>query len=86
MAEEEPYARWEHALSLENKWDEMVQLIPDAMAEEFGTIGYLDEIGPRLRERWGGIFTTLNLPTDFPLRTADDEKRLRGIIEILHRH
>jgi hypothetical protein len=61
---------------------------PMGSGSQHGSRGlcYLDEIGPRLRERWGGIFTTLNLPTDFPLRTADDEKRLRGIIEILHRH
>jgi probable F420-dependent oxidoreductase len=73
-----------HALSLENRWDDMVKLIPDEMAVEFGTIAPLDEIGARLKERWGGILTTMNLPTDFPLRTADDERRVRGIIETLH--
>ncbi len=72
-----------HALSLENKWDEMVKLIPDAMAEEFGTIADLDEIGPKLKERWGGMLTTINLPTDFPLRTPEDERRLHAILETL---
>jgi probable F420-dependent oxidoreductase len=74
-----------HALSLENKWDEMVKLIPDEMAEEFATIGDLDEIGARLEERWGGLLTTMNLPTDFPLRTPEDERRARKLIELLHR-
>ena len=44
----------------------MVKQIPDAMAEEFATVGYLDEIGAKLKERWGDLLTTLNLPTDFP--------------------
>lgn len=74
-----------HALSLENRWEEMVQLIPDEMAEEFGTIGYLDEIGAKLKQRWGGILTTMNLPTDFPLHSSEDELRMRQIIETLHR-
>jgi probable F420-dependent oxidoreductase len=73
-----------HTLSLENKWEEMVKLIPDEMAEEFGTIGHLDEIGSKLRERWGGILTTINLPTDFPLRTPEDETRVRKMLETLH--
>ncbi len=73
-----------HALSREQKWDEMVRLIPDAMAEEFGTIGALDEIGARLKERWGGILTTINLPTDLPLRTPADERSVRALLDILH--
>ncbi len=62
----------------------MVTLIPDEMAEEFGTIGSLDEIGPKLPERWGGILTTINFPTDFPLRTPQDDTRMRRIIDVLH--
>jgi probable F420-dependent oxidoreductase len=73
-----------HRLSLENRWTEMTARIPDAMAEEFATVGPIDEIGPRLKERWGGLLSTLNLPTDFPLQSADDEKRLAGIVETLH--
>ncbi len=73
-----------HGLSVENRWDEMVELIPDEMAEEFGTIGTLDEIGRKLKERWGGILTTLNLPTDFPLHTAEEEQRVGEIIDVLH--
>lgn len=72
-----------HAMSLENRWDDMVKLIPDEMAEEFATIGPLEEIGARLRERWEGILTTINLPTDFPLGSPDDEKRARRIVETL---
>ncbi len=72
-----------HQLSLENRWQEMMQLVPDEMAEEFATIGTLDEIGPMLKERWGRILSTINLPTDFPLETAEDEKRVREIVQTL---
>jgi probable F420-dependent oxidoreductase len=73
-----------HAMSLENRWDEMVELIPDEMAEAFGTIAPVEEIGERLKEIWSGILTTMILPTDFPLDTPEDARRARGIVEILH--
>lgn len=74
-----------HGLSLEGKWDEMAKLIPDEMAEEFGVIGYIDEIGPMLKERWGGLLDTINFPTDFPLATKEDERNAADIIELLHK-
>jgi len=73
-----------HALSLENRWDDMVKRIPDEMAEEFATVGHLDEIGAKLAERWGNLLTTINLPTDFPLRTHDEERQAGDLIERLH--
>jgi alkanesulfonate monooxygenase SsuD/methylene tetrahydromethanopterin reductase-like flavin-dependent oxidoreductase (luciferase family) len=73
-----------HALSVENRWDDMVKRIPDAMAEEFATVGYLDEIGAKLKERWGDLLTTLNLPTDFPLHGREDERRAGEMVELLH--
>jgi len=73
-----------HAMSLEDRWDDMVELIPDEMAEVFGTIAPLDEIGERLKEVWSGILTTMILPTDFPLDSPEDERRAREIVEILH--
>jgi probable F420-dependent oxidoreductase len=72
-----------HAMSLENRWKEMSDLVPDEMAEEFATIGPVDEIGPKLKQRWGGLLSTLSLPTDFPLSTAEDERRVREILELL---
>lgn len=73
-----------HALSLENRWDDMVKRIPDEMAEEFATVGHLDEIGAKLAERWGGLLTTLNLPTDFPLHTHREERQAGDMIARLH--
>ena len=72
-----------HALSLDNRWEEMVRLIPDEMATEFGTVGSLDEIGARLKARWSGVLTTLNLPTDFPLHSPEDERRARELVALL---
>ena len=72
-----------HQLSVDNRWDEMVELIPDEMADEFATIAPIDEIGPRLRERWGGILSTLNFPTDFPLATPEDENRAQEVLAAL---
>jgi probable F420-dependent oxidoreductase len=73
-----------HALSLENRWDDMIERIPDAMAEEFGTVGRVEEIGPKLAERWGGLLTTLNLPTDFPLRSPEEQRVARATLDTLH--
>ncbi|RMD85078.1 MAG: TIGR03617 family F420-dependent LLM class oxidoreductase [Candidatus Dadabacteria bacterium] len=73
-----------HALSLEGRWEEMTALVPDEMAEEFATIAHVDEVADVLAERWGGLLTTLNLPTDFPLKTPEDERRLGHLIERLH--
>ncbi len=73
-----------HALSLEGRWEEMNTMIPDEMAAEFGTVAHADIIADELASRWGGVLTTLNLPTDFPLKSAADEQRAGGIIERLH--
>ena len=72
-----------HEMSLKGRWKEMTAKIPDEMAEEFGTVATLDEIGSKLKQRWGGILTTINLPTDLPLATPADEARARAIIEEL---
>jgi len=73
-----------HELSLANRWQEMVELIPDEMADEFATIGRLDQIGLKLKERWGGVLTTLNFPTDFPLETEWDRAQVRNVVKTLH--
>ncbi len=74
-----------HALSLEGRWDEMTKLVPEAMAAEFATIAPLDELGPALREKWSGLLDTINLPTDLPLDTDEDRRRVRAVVEALQR-
>jgi len=73
-----------HALSLENRWSEMTDLIPDEMAAEFGIVGRLDEIGSMLVKRWGGILSTVNFPTDFPRETEEDQARVKEILSVVH--
>ena len=73
-----------HEMSLEGRWKEMAQLIPDEMAEEFAVSGLLDEIAAKLKERWSGLASTLSFPTDFPLETPEDRKRAREIIDAVH--
>jgi probable F420-dependent oxidoreductase len=72
-----------HPMSLEGKWKEMADLVPDEVAEEFAVIGSYDEIGAKLKERWGGIFSTLYLPTDFPHHTPQEQRLVRQVIEVL---
>ena len=74
-----------HALSREGRWDEMTKLIPDEMAAAFATIAPLDELGDALREKWGGLVTTLNLPTDLPLGTEEERRCVRRLVETLQR-
>lgn len=74
-----------HALSLEGRWDEMTKLVPEELAAEFATIAPLDELGDALREKWSGLLTTLNLPTDLPLAGAEDRRRVRALVETLQR-
>ncbi len=67
-----------HRLSLQGRWDEMAGLITDEMLETYATIGTYEEIADRLRERYGGLVSsvTLNLPLD----TAEDRELAKEVI------
>ena len=70
-----------HEMSLEGKWGEMAPLISDEMLDAFAVVAPLDELVPRVRERWGGVLDTLFL--GLPPAAQEDESRLREIIEAL---
>jgi len=70
-----------HQLSVEGKWQEMGNLITDEMLEEWAIIGPFDELGPRLKERCGDVFTTLML--DLPAHLREEEAQLRKVIAAL---
>ncbi len=72
-----------HQLSLEGKWQEMANLVSDDMLKEFAIIGAPDEIAPQLKERWGGIVTTVTL--GFMLRNGEADDVVRKVIEEVHR-
>jgi len=71
-----------HRLSLENKWQDMPKVITDEMLHEFAIVGRYDDLVPQLRERCGGIFSTLTL--DLPHGLRADEARVRALIAALH--
>jgi probable F420-dependent oxidoreductase len=54
-----------HAKSLEGDWKGMADLISDAMLEDFAVIGSWAEIGPRIRERYAGLYDRTQLYPSF---------------------
>ena len=70
-----------HRLSIQGKWQEMPNVITDAMLQEFAIIGSYDDLRPQLRERCGGIFSTVTL--DLPPGLRADEARVRALIDAL---
>jgi probable F420-dependent oxidoreductase len=71
-----------HQLSLEGKWQEMASLITDDILREFAIIGAPDEIAPQIKERWGGIVTTVGLA--FPGRMGLDDEVVRTLVRSIH--
>jgi probable F420-dependent oxidoreductase len=71
-----------HQLSLEGKWQEMASLITDDILREFAIIGAPDEIAPQIKERWGGIVTTVSLA--FPGRMDLDDEVVRTLVRSIH--
>jgi len=68
-------------LSMEGKWREMVDLVGDDMLDAFATVGSFDEIGPKLKARWGEIASVLHL--DLPPDLREDEAAVRRLLESL---
>lgn len=50
-----------HALSLSGDWRGMAGLITDEMLDLFAVSGTLEEIGPRIRERYAGLYDRTQL-------------------------
>lgn len=67
--------------SMEGKWQEMASGITDEMLEEFAIIGTYDQLVPKIRERFGGIVTTLDF--GFGIRSPEDHERLAFIVQEL---
>ncbi len=71
-----------HDLSIKGKWAEMPRLIDDTMLDTFCVSGTYDQIGPKLKERFGPYSQriSLGLPED-----PRQEDRLGALLEELHR-
>jgi probable F420-dependent oxidoreductase len=63
------------------RWEEMPDLVSDAMLDAYAVIGTYDEIAAKLRARYGGLATSLDFA--IPLSDAGDETTLRGLIASL---
>jgi probable F420-dependent oxidoreductase len=71
-----------YRLSLAGKWKEMPDEVPDEMVDEFMTVATHDELGARLKERWGDILASVHL--DLPPEIRENEASARAMIEALH--
>jgi probable F420-dependent oxidoreductase len=67
--------------SMEGKWAEMARAFTDEMLNEFAIIGTYDELIPKIKERYGGLVTTLDF--GFGVRTPEDHERLAFIVQEL---
>jgi probable F420-dependent oxidoreductase len=70
------------ALSMQGQWRAMIDLIGDDVLETFATVGTFDEVGPRLRERWGAVADTIHL--DLPPELREDDRLVRSLLDALH--
>lgn len=72
-----------HALSIEGKWEGMLDQISDEILDAFSIIATHDELASKLKERWGGVSSTIFLGLS-PQMLAN-ESLVRGIVDELHR-
>jgi len=68
-------------LSMQGKWREMVDLVSDDMLDTFATVATCDELGAKLKARWGGLATVLHL--DLPPEVRQDAASVRTILDAL---
>lgn len=67
--------------SMEGNWGAMTKGITDEMLEEFAIIGTYDELVPKIKARYAGVVTTLDV--GFSVRTAEDHERLAFLVSEL---
>ena len=67
-------------LSFNGKWDEMPKLVTDEMVEAFALVTRYDQLGDKLRQRYGDYATRVSL--DFP-RDPEQETEIRRLLKEL---
>jgi len=67
-----------HRLSIDGKWDEMVDVVTDEMIEEFAVVGTWDDIAGKLRETYAGINTQIGFAAD--PQNPDEEAQVKEIL------
>jgi probable F420-dependent oxidoreductase len=68
-------------LSMDGKWREMIDLISDDMLDAFATVGSFEELGPKLKARWGGLASVMHL--DLPPDLREDDTAVRALLASL---
>jgi probable F420-dependent oxidoreductase len=67
-----------HRLSVEGKWEDMVDVVTDEMVEEFAVVGTWDEIASEMRATYAGINTQIGF--DVRPENPDEEAQITEII------
>ena len=67
-----------HRLSIDGKWDEMVDVITDEMIEEFAVVGAWDVIAGKISEKYAGINTQIGFAAD--PQNPDEEAQVKEIL------
>ena len=77
----EDIGRQLHQLSLEGKWEEMGDLVPDDMLHAFAIIGEYGDIPGLFKEKYGGLVDEMH----FSIQTSNDaeQAQLRRIVSQL---
>ena len=70
-----------HRLSVEGKWNEMVDVITDDMMEEFCVIATWDGLASAMRAKYAGINSQVGFAAD--PRNPDEEAQIREIVASL---
>lgn len=69
-------------LSMEGKWREMIDLVSDDMLAKFATVAPLEDLGPKLKARWGEMASVMHL--DLPPEFREDKGAMRKLRDALH--
>ena len=64
-----------YEMSTRGRWNEMASRISDDMLHELAIVGTFDELPARVRERYGGIATTVNLVFGPPYQELQERQR-----------
>lgn len=68
-------------LAREQRWEEMPGYISDDVLDTYATVGTFDEIGEKLKRRYGRLVT--NVEFSIPVRNQADRRTLEHWIELL---
>jgi probable F420-dependent oxidoreductase len=67
-----------HRLSIEGKWNEMVDVVTDEMIDEFAVTATWDGLAKAMREKYAGINSQVGFPSE--PRNSGEAEQIRAII------